>query len=378
MKRRYSRSGVVALLTGIFFLFPLLLWCVGLAPQWGRDVQAAREDPPGLAVRADEPAVSPASVSAASARAARGAPAPAPAAAQVPSPVPLPAPASVVPKIADAADAASAAVQPDKPASPQPADTAAPALPAGQASSQASAAQTPTAQTPPPASPSPVRSSLPAAALEALARQQSAPSVVREASRASAPSAPPRKTVRLFGTVEFKRPLSSLPGWLELLRRNAKNSIFTSDRALKRGVTWGQFRAGAAGKQGMALLRYVNRVWHPWPYREDRDVWGKEDYWAIPAEFLRRSGDCEDYAIVKYFTLKELGVAPETMRIVVVRDTVRNLGHAVLAVYMDDTAYILDNLSNAVLPHNRLRQYRPQYSVNEQGRWAHLRVTRTP
>ena len=50
-----------------------------------------------------------------------------------------------------------------------------------------------------------------------------------------------------------------------------------------------------------------------------------------------------------------------------VRDTVRNLGHAVLAVYMDGTAYILDNLSNAILPHDRLRQYRPQYSVTEQG-----------
>ena len=40
--------------------------------------------------------------------------------------------------------------------------------------------------------------------------------------------------------------------------------------------------------------------------------------------------------------------------------------------------YILDNLSNAILPHDRLRQYRPQYSVNEQGRWAHLQVSRVP
>lgn len=130
------------------------------------------------------------------------------------------------------------------------------------------------------------------------------------------------------------------------------------------------------GKKGVSLLRYVNAFWNAWPYREDRDVWGREDYWAIPQEFLRRSGDCEDYAIIKYFTLKELGLSPKTMRIVVVRDTVRNLGHAVLAVYMDGTAYILDNLSNAILPHDRLRQYRPQYSVNEQGRWAHLQVSR--
>lgn len=61
------------------------------------------------------------------------------------------------------------------------------------------------------------------------------------------------------------------------------------------------------------------------------------------------------------------------MRIVVARDTIRNLAHAVLAVYMDDDAFILDNLSNSVLSHAKLRQYRPQYSVNEFKRWAHLK-----
>ncbi|WP_302413411.1 transglutaminase-like cysteine peptidase [uncultured Desulfovibrio sp.] len=208
----------------------------------------------------------------------------------------------------------------------------------------------------------------------------SLPAVDQESSPAAPakPSTPPHTTLRLFGTVEFRRPLSSLPGWLELLKRNAQHGIFTPGQVLKKGVTWAQFRAGAAGKKGVSLLRYVNAFWNAWPYREDRDVWGREDYWAIPQEFLRRSGDCEDYAIIKYFTLKELGLSPKTMRIVVVRDTVRNLGHAVLAVYMDGTVYILDNLSNAILPHDRLRQYRPQYSVNEQGRWAHLQVSRVP
>ena len=99
----------------------------------------------------------------------------------------------------------------------------------------------------------------------------------------------------------------------------------------------------------------------------------KEDYWAIPMEFLKKSGDCEDYAIVKYFSLKELGVPAEDMRIVVVRDTVRNLAHAVLVVYLDDNAYVLDNVSSAVLPHSRVRQYSPQYSINERSRWAHIK-----
>ena len=123
----------------------------------------------------------------------------------------------------------------------------------------------------------------------------------------------------------------------------------------------------------MDLLRYVNAFWNTWPYKEDIANWHKQDYWAIPAEFLKKSGDCEDYSIIKYFTLKELGIPPEKMRIVVVRDTVRNFAHAILAVYLNGDVYILDNLSNTVLSHTRLRQYMPQYSVNEFSRWAHLK-----
>uniref|UniRef100_UPI003458D2A3 transglutaminase-like cysteine peptidase n=1 Tax=uncultured Desulfovibrio sp. TaxID=167968 RepID=UPI003458D2A3 len=191
---------------------------------------------------------------------------------------------------------------------------------------------------------------------------------------ASASSASPVRgdKVQLFGTVEFKRPLSSLPGWLDLLKRNGQAPIFIPDKVFRRDVTWGSFKARAP-KGRMELLRYVNAFWNTWPYKEDIANWHQQDYWAIPAEFLKKSGDCEDYCIVKYFTLKELGVPPENMRIVVVRDTVRNFAHAVLAVYDNGDAFILDNLSNAVLSHSRLRQYLPQYSVNEFSRWAHLK-----
>ncbi|MDR2574626.1 MAG: transglutaminase-like cysteine peptidase [Desulfovibrio sp.] len=179
--------------------------------------------------------------------------------------------------------------------------------------------------------------------------------------------------VKIFDTVEFKRPLSSLPGWLSVLSRNKANPIFTSGRHFNKSVIWDQFREQAKKFQGLELLRFVTKFWNSWPYKEDIVNWGVEDYWAIPAEFLERSGDCEDYAIVKYFTLKELGVPPEDMRIVVVRDTIRNLGHAILVVYMQNDAYVLDNLSNVVLSNTRFRHYSPQYSVNEFGRWAHLK-----
>ena len=177
----------------------------------------------------------------------------------------------------------------------------------------------------------------------------------------------------LFDTVELKRPLTSLPNWVKLLERNKTKPIFVKGQHFGKVMTWDEFKKGAHGKSGLALLRYVHSFWNKWPYREDSDNWGVADYWAIPAEFLEKSGDCEDYAIIKYFTLKELGFPADQMRIVVLRDTIRNLAHAVLVVYLDGDIYVLDNLSTAVLTHKRFKHYLPQYSVNEMGRWAHMK-----
>lgn len=123
----------------------------------------------------------------------------------------------------------------------------------------------------------------------------------------------------------------------------------------------------------METLESVNALFNKWPYRLDIETYGKSDYWASPNEFLKLSGDCEDYSIIKYFALKQLGFNADNMRIVIVKDRIRNIGHAVLAVFINDTAFILDNLSNLVLPHSKYQHYIPQYSVNGVNRWAHIR-----
>lgn len=179
--------------------------------------------------------------------------------------------------------------------------------------------------------------------------------------------------IKLFGTVELQRPLNTLPGWLDVIKRNAEDPIFIAEKHFNKSTTWAALRQKAEGKPRMEQLRIINNFWNGWPYREDSSNWGKQDYWAIPAQFLRNSGDCEDYAIVKYFTLKELGFNPSDMRIVVLKDTMRNLAHAVLAVYLNNDVFILDNISNVVLSHKRLGNYSPQYSVNESGRWMHMK-----
>ena len=183
--------------------------------------------------------------------------------------------------------------------------------------------------------------------------------------------------IPLFGTVEFRRPLDSLPAWAEVRRMNELEPIFVTGKVFTRTATWDTFKQGARGKSGMDLLRYVNTFWNRFPYREDIANWGKADYWVWPSLFLKKSGDCEDYAIIKYFTLKELGMDTDKLRIVVLRDTLRRLSHAVLAVYMDNDIVILDNISNAILPQGRLRHYVPQFSFNKKARWAHMKGKKT-
>lgn len=179
-------------------------------------------------------------------------------------------------------------------------------------------------------------------------------------------------SIKLFGTVEFKGPLKSLTSWLSVLERAKKDDIYSPGRKLG-AIGWGELKGKLEKMSPLEQLRAVNRFWNQWPYRQDPEVYKKADYWATPAEFLKNSGDCEDYAIIKYFTLKELGYSTDTMRIVVLMETIRNIAHAVLVVYMDGDAYVLDNLSNNVLSHARYKSYLPQYSVNEKFRWAHVK-----
>ncbi len=180
------------------------------------------------------------------------------------------------------------------------------------------------------------------------------------------------KSVRLFGTLEMRSKIGNMPKWTSVLEKERAHPGFTDDRVFPGQGTWKTIKAKLAKMSPIEQLRAVNKLINSWPYRTDMDVWGVMDYWEAPVDFFRKSGDCEDFAIAKYFALRNLGFPASKMRIVVLKDTLRNLEHAVTVVYLDGDAWVLDNLSNAVLSHKRLSHYRPQFSVNEEYRWAHL------
>jgi predicted transglutaminase-like cysteine proteinase len=182
----------------------------------------------------------------------------------------------------------------------------------------------------------------------------------------------------LFGSHEFRSSLRALPQWTRVMATaEAQIEAMMDCRPEQEdcsaaALSWQKIVREASGLPLFEQLKTVNAYFNRWPYRLDIDVYGVSEFWATPQEFLRLSGDCEDYCITKYYALKQLGVPIERMRIVLLIDAIRNIPHAVLAVKHGQESYVLDNLSDLVLPHQRYAHYLPQYSVNEQFRWAHV------
>lgn len=109
-------------------------------------------------------------------------------------------------------------------------------------------------------------------------------------------------------------------------------------------------------------------------FRDDIVTWGVPDYWATPLESLeKRAGDCEDYAIAKYFSLAAAGVPTARLRMVYVRARLQgqSLAHMVLAYYAQPGAepLILDNLRPDVLPASQRTDLTPVFSFNTEGLW---------
>ncbi|MEW7312160.1 cysteine protease LapG [Buttiauxella gaviniae] len=130
-----------------------------------------------------------------------------------------------------------------------------------------------------------------------------------------------------------------------------------------------QQRNQSENAQLNAVNRFFNQKLH---YREDIDIWNAVDYWATPIESLRKGeADCEDYAIAKYFTLRQLGVSGEKLRITYVKALRLNRAHMVLTWYAtpDAIPIVLDSLTDSLSPATQRSDLMPVYSFNDSGLW---------
>lgn len=175
----------------------------------------------------------------------------------------------------------------------------------------------------------------------------------------------------LFGSAEIKSTnTKSFTKWREVVKRHEKE-LYKGDEEIQK---WKNeiSNLGRFNTKKETLIAVNNYVNSKIQYRADQDVWNKSDYWASPAEsFAKGQGDCDDYAIAKYFTLKQLGFNENDMRLVVLKDKSKDEIHAVLAVRNGTSYYILDNQLEDVTPAVSITSYEPIYSINRTSWWRH-------
>ncbi len=119
-------------------------------------------------------------------------------------------------------------------------------------------------------------------------------------------------------------------------------------------------------------LEAVNDFFNRVRFVGDDIHWRKRDYWATPVEFLgTNGGDCEDFSIAKYFTLRELGVPDKKLRITYVKAIELDQAHMVLSYFETPSAepLILDNLVDDIRPASERDDLVPVYSFNGGGLW---------
>lgn len=136
---------------------------------------------------------------------------------------------------------------------------------------------------------------------------------------------------------------------------------------------WSQLLEHAGTLEESEQLRAVNTFFNQaLLFTDDVSIWQQLDYWATPVEALvKGAGDCEDYAIAKYLTLRQLGVPGEKLRITYVKALELDQAHMVLTWYATPASepLVLDNLIAEIRPASQRPDLLPVYAFNAEGLW---------
>ena len=144
------------------------------------------------------------------------------------------------------------------------------------------------------------------------------------------------------------------------------------DYARQRLVSWRDLINNHQQLDDLAKLEKVNSFFNSLEFVNDIDHWGKEDYWATPLQMLASNGgDCEDFSIAKYFTLREMGIPAERLRLTYVKALKLNQAHMVLTYSTETGAdpLVLDNLVDEISSASERDDLLPVYSFNGSGLW---------
>ncbi len=209
----------------------------------------------------------------------------------------------------------------------------------------------------------------------------SAPFVATEFSRAGfVPPQIPESTIEEFpGAVPVSVPrLAANPKWRRVIEQHPQtrpSAECASDERCANSlwIRWNDLVRQVSVLEGEDRLQAVNEGVNALiVYASDDEIYGVGDYWATLEESMFRGrGDCEDIAIAKMWLLNAAGVDLSSMRLVVLKDTLRNLDHAVLSVVEDGHQYVLDNAAWKVGRADWMRGYRPIYALSSEQSWIY-------
>ncbi len=145
-------------------------------------------------------------------------------------------------------------------------------------------------------------------------------------------------------------------------------------------AAWRDLLTQAATQPETARLKLVNDFFNRRVrFDDDMVIWGREDYWATPLETLGRAqGDCEDFAIAKYATLKLAGVLPDKLRLIYVKARIGGPASSVVQAHMvlsyypapDAEPLVLDNLISEIRPASRRPDLTMIFGFNAEGVWV--------
>ena len=153
-------------------------------------------------------------------------------------------------------------------------------------------------------------------------------------------------------------------------------SLKYGTNAKSRVELWDNMLQSSKNEKILNKLKNVNDFFNKIQYKTDSRHWKKKDYWATPYEFMgTAAGDCEDYAIAKYFSLRKIGVPDSKLRITYVKyiktRSKFEQAHMVLTYYHKPgaTPIVLDNINKKLKLATKRKDLKPVYSFNAGGLW---------
>jgi len=159
---------------------------------------------------------------------------------------------------------------------------------------------------------------------------------------------------RLLNYIGLNVPVPGMNKWLSVVKPGASHA--------------NEWLRMFSGKSKAQQIEEVN-IWvnSQIKYRED-----SSDQWGSPVQTLSRGyGDCEDFAITKYYVLKALGFTDEQLYLIVADDLVVRTEHAVLLINVDGQEYVLDNFTNNVIaPASAVKVLKPEFAFSGRNSWV--------